>query len=148
MQLHITVKCIPLSRKTIKSTRITEMVIPIEGVAGVDVRDEGEAVEMEEEEDMPIIKMSNLPHSYNLLHRLNLLHSSPTICEITKHHLQCLLHHIMTPYFQGIPSMALAMLLSPFLYLGLERRASILVPGHISLLEVVVLLPKLPSSST
>ena len=148
MQLHITVKCMPLSRRITKSTRITEMVIPIERVAGVDVADEAEAVEMGEEEDMLIIKMSNLLHRYNLLHRLNLQHSRLIICGITKPHLQCLPHHIMIKYLQGIPSIALAIPLSPFLYLGLERRASILVPGHISLLEVVVLLPKLPSSST
>ena len=78
-QSHITVRYMLLSKKTIRSTQIG-MVNLIEGVAGVDVRVAGEAVEMEEVVDMPIIKMCNLPHGCNLLSKLNPLHSSPTIC--------------------------------------------------------------------
>ena len=116
MQSHITVRCMLLSKKTIRSTQIG-MVNLIEGVAGVDVRVAGEAVEMEEVVDMPIIKMFNLPHGCNLPRKLNPLHSSLTICGTIKHHRQCLPLHTMTLYSQEIPSTGLAMSLPPSRYL-------------------------------
>ena len=118
-QSHIIVRYMLLSKKTIRSTQIG-MVNLIEGVAEVDVRVAGEAVEMVEVVDMPITKMFSLHHSCNLPLKLNPLHSTPTICGTIRHHLQCLplLAPLLTmiPFSQEIP-MGPAMSLPPSLYL-------------------------------
>ena len=118
-QSHTIVRYMLLSKKIIKSTQIG-MVNPIEEVAEVDVRVGEEAVVMVEVVDMPITKMFSHHYSCNLPLRLNPLHSTPTICGTTRHHLQCLplLAPLltMTLFSQEIP-MGPAMLLHPSLYL-------------------------------